>query len=375
MKVQIDKHLYFKPQITSAKEGNRIRDLQNNLMLIIPKSLKSNLKEVLIDFTKLYDVPYVIVDGKDDVKKFVQIRDAHRNYEPRGMLIIGTINHLEGRHYNTVFGNHYGDNVFQDPENSGIFTVPVGRVSGDINTILHHVLMVTGDSDKALVFLPQNSSDNELALEGIQKLGLDSTVINQYDHKNHESLLQDAEIIFQFSNSGSDQDVIHGNLSGWSSKRNQILYANDLLRIKFNNYPLIFSQACNTGNFGTLAQQFLHSRACYFGSSSPTYSFMGNVNFSDWQNNVNSDGWKIGFLDLLDEKKNIGDIKIEIENQFMKRLNIEESKLLQSFLSNQTHKLSNFLKVMTVVQYQFFGNPLRFSTVGMKPDFDLVEVN
>ncbi|MHA1420027.1 MAG: C25 family cysteine peptidase [Candidatus Heimdallarchaeaceae archaeon] len=365
--------LQFNIETGTDDDGDFITDLRKKLLLIIAKKLDGRIKDSVARFCKVVDIPHQIVDGLDNENKYNDIRKAYNEYDPEAILIIGNISQFTGNFYKTQAGRHYSDNVFQDPEQSGTFTTPVGRVSGDIPTIMYHLLLRTGNTNKAAVFLPESSIDNELAIEGIQKLGLDMEIITDYTD-NQKKLLEEAEIIFQYSNSQSDNHAIHGTLSGWITKLKTIFDSRDLLNINFQNYPIVFSQACNTGNFGTFAQQMLRSRACFFGSSSPTYTFK-HVEFRDWENVPSSDGWKIGFLDLLDEKKNIGEIKIEVENRFIKILNSQGKEYLESFKRNQVHRfLPEHSLIVSTIQFQLFGNPLRFSTVGLKPDFDIEEV-
>ena len=344
----------------------------SNLLLISARKHKRT-REELQNYTKALDLPHTVVHSKEIVDVHREVSNAYREYEPEAMTIIGDINEFPANYYRTIHGTHYTDTMFQDPENSGRFTTPVGRVFGSVETIFTHLLMKTGDSNKALAIIPSEEEFATLVLDGLDKLGLETTNVHGIVPEIREDL-EDAELIMQLSNSRDPRKVIHGTLSGWTTIDRSIFSTEDLRDIRFRNYPIVFSQACVVGNHGSFVSQMLRSGALFLGSSSPTFSFMNFQNVEDWKTTPSSDGWKIGLLDLLDEKRNIGEIKIEIENIFSEYLlkKGRHREFFDNFRMNRLTKFDQLLSSVTpVIQYQLFGNPLRFSTVGIEADFDL----
>jgi hypothetical protein len=85
--------------------------------------------------------------------------------------------------------------------------------------------------------------------------------------------------------------------------------------------------------------------------------------FDDWRKCPYADGWKFGFLDLLDSFDFVGEVKIAVDRALTE--NAESSVLTE--LDNVRQGNLNDLTSdhsASIAEWVLYGNPLRFVTIG-----------
>ena len=131
-------------------------------------------------------------------------------------------------------------------------------------------------------------------------------------------------------------------------------------------YPVVFSEACSTALEGPLLQAFLRQGAAYIGSTLDT---LNNIQpFDDWRECAYSDGWKFGFLDLLDSYDHIGEVKLSVDKEITRNLAEGPRREIDQIRSGQTSVVQSD-EALSTIEWTFFGNPMRRSTVGPNADY------
>jgi hypothetical protein len=136
--------------------------------------------------------------------------------------------------------------------------------------------------------------------------------------------------------------------------------------IQFEGYPVVFSEACNTAQEGPLLKAFLNQGAIYIGSTLET---MNNLEpYDDWRDCAYCDGWKFGFLDLLDSYEMIGEVKVNVDSEITAHLAPVVLAELENVRNGTTNTLTSD-RAVSVCEWVLFGNPLRRTTVGPNANF------
>ena len=131
--------------------------------------------------------------------------------------------------------------------------------------------------------------------------------------------------------------------------------------VKFEGYPVVYSEACSTAQEGPLLKAFLNRGACYIGATLDT---MNNVEtFDDWRQCAYADGWKFGFLDYLDTYELIGQVKMYVDREITTHLKLEVMKELEQLNRGASTKIESD-QALSTIEWVLFGNPLRSTTVG-----------
>jgi hypothetical protein len=128
----------------------------------------------------------------------------------------------------------------------------------------------------------------------------------------------------------------------------------------------VYSEACSTAQEGPLLKAFLNSGASYIGATLDT---MNNIEpFDDWRTCAYCDGWKFGFLDLLDSHDLVGEVKLAVDKTLTENLESKAFAELENVRKGETTTLTIDNAVSTA-EWVLFGNPLRSSTIGPNADF------
>jgi hypothetical protein len=174
-----------------------------------------------------------------------------------------------------------------------------------------------------------------------------------------------SEIIFQFSD-GVFTSRIHGTPDRWATHNSVILDHDQVTSIKFEGYPVIYSEACSTAQEGPLLKAFLNQGACYIGATLDT---MNNIEpFDDWKMCPYCDGWKFGFLDELDSHDLIGEVKVSVDRALTENLAPNVIAELENVRKGETTTLT-LDHAVSVSEWVLFGNPLRSTTVGPNANY------
>jgi hypothetical protein len=111
---------------------------------------------------------------------------------------------------------------------------------------------------------------------------------------------------------------------------------------------------------------FLNAGASYIGATLDT---MNNVDpFDDWKMCAYCDGWKFGFLDLLDSHEFIGEVKLEVDKALTQNLESKVFAELENVRNGETTTLT-IDKAVSTAEWVLFGNPLRSAPVGPNANF------
>ena len=182
---------------------------------------------------------------------------------------------------------------------------------------------------------------------------------------DERKLLSVCEFILQFSD-GVFSSRIHGTPDKWATHNSVILSSEQTSTIGFEGYPVVFSEACSTALEGPLLKAFLDQGSIYIGSTLDT---MNNVEpFDDWRACPYCDGYKFGFLDLLDTYELIGQVKMSVDREITRNLDSNAMTELENVRKGNTNTLTNDHAV-SVSEWVFFGNPLRSTTVGPNANY------
>ena len=288
------------------------------------------------------------------------------NFDPnyhRGVLLIGNNKELPATQISYDGAYAFTDWFIQDLDGDDIPDFPVGRIFGPPETVLYHMDPFIVDSDIAVVFDSQPLRSDK-HVRALAELGFDVEVLNRYT-EDEAKLLSVCEFILQFSD-GVFTARIHGTPDRWATHNSVILSHDQASEIKFEGYPVVYSEACSTAQEGPLLKAFLNSGASYIGATLDT---MNNVEpFDDWKTCAYCDGWKFGFLDLLDSHELIGEVKLAVDRTLTENLEPKVFTELENVRKGNTNTLT-IDKAVSAAEWMLFGNPLRSSTVGPNADF------
>jgi hypothetical protein len=96
---------------------------------------------------------------------------------------------------------------------------------------------------------------------------------------------------------------------------------------------------------------------------------MNNVEaFDDWRFCAYADGWKFGFLDLLDTHKLIGQVKVGVDRAIYENLDDIIKKELTAIRKGERFEITSD-NGLSATEWVMFGNPLRRTTVGPAADY------
>ena len=316
---------------------------------------KSKAKELGIDF--------IVEERSSWVFTHKTIKE---NFEPKkheAVLLIGNNRELPGTQIAYEGAYAWSDYFFQDSDGDNIPDIPVGRIYGSPETVLYHIDPLIIDSNIAVVFDSQPGRSMR-HVDSLVSLGFDVEVLKRYTPEE-EKLLSVSEFILQFSD-GVFTSRIHGTPEQWASHNSVILSYKQAQSIKFEGYPVVYSEACSTAQDGPLLKAFLSQGACYIGATLDT---VNNIEaFDDWRDCSYCDGWKFGFLDYLDTFDHIGQVKVGVDAELYKRLSEGVKQELEAVRLGTNSEITSE-NALTVIEWILFGNPLRRTTVGPNADF------
>ncbi|MHA2362109.1 MAG: hypothetical protein ACXAB6_09325, partial [Candidatus Thorarchaeota archaeon] len=88
----------------------------------------------------------------------------------------------------------------------------------------------------------------------------------------------------------------------------------------------------------------------------------------DWRLCPYADGWKFGFLDLLDTYPLIGQVKLGVDQGLTEKLDRKIMNEIDVIRSGDTTHLESE-QATSIVEWVLFGNPLRRTTVGPNANY------
>ncbi len=288
------------------------------------------------------------------------------NYEPgkhEGIILIGSNKELPATQITYQGSYAFTDWFLQDADGDSIPDVPVGRIFGPQETVLYHLDPLIIDSNIAVVFDSQPGRSIR-HVEALRKLGFDVEVLPRFQEKM-KRLLSVCEFILQFSD-GMFDSRIHGTPEKWGTHNSVILDHSQASSIKFEGYPVIYSEACSTAQEGSLLKAFLNQGACYIGATLDTIN--NTQPFDDWRTCAYADGWKFGFMDLLDTHELIGQVKLGVDSAIYENLDSSIKDEIEKIRSGESMEIASE-QALSTIEWILFGNPLRRTTVGPEADF------
>jgi hypothetical protein len=338
------------------------RDILKHMLVVAGKVGQDNLAAYETKAKKL-DCDFVAEKGKSWVLTHKTLK---KNYDPsfhKGVLLIGTNKELPSTQISYQDDYGFTDWFLQDLDGDSIPDFPIGRIFGPPETVLYHMDPFIVDSNIAVVFDSQPER-SDIHVESLVALGFDVEVLDRFSEEERK-LLSMSEFILQFSD-GVFTSRIHGTPDRWATHNSVILSHDQAASIKFEGYPVIYSEACSTAQEGPLLKAFLNQGACYIGATLDT---MNNIEpFDDWRICPYCDGWKFGFLDELDSHDLIGEVKIAVDRAMTHNLDSKVLAELESVRKGETTTLT-LDHAVSVSEWVLFGNPLRSSTTGPNADF------
>ncbi|MHA1577457.1 MAG: hypothetical protein ACTSU3_08865 [Candidatus Thorarchaeota archaeon] len=342
--------------------GKLPRELLDKMLVVCGKVGKENIEQYQSKATEL-GADFVVETGSSWVLTRNTIRDNYDHAHHKGVLLVGSNKELPGTQLDYQGAYAFTDYFIQDFHNDGLPDTPVGRIMGPPETVLYHMDPFIIDSDIAVVFDSQPGRST-LHVEGLAQLGFDVEVLTKFTEEDSE-LLSMCEFILQFSD-GVYTSRIHGTPEKWASHNSLIMSYEQTNTVKFEGYPVVYSEACSTAQEGPLLKAFLNRGACYIGATLET---MNNVEpFDDWRLCAYADGWKFGFLDYLDTYDLIGQVKLYVDREITTHLAQKERKELDQINRGITTKIESD-HTLSTIEWVLFGNPLRNTTVGPDANF------
>ncbi|MFW9889286.1 MAG: hypothetical protein ACFFER_13955 [Candidatus Thorarchaeota archaeon] len=306
---------------------------------------------------------FVIEPGRSWVLTDKTVKDCFEEGKHAGVLLIGTNKELPATQIEYQGSYGFTDWFIQDVDGDEIPDTPVGRIFGPSETVLYHLDPMIIDSTIAIVFDSQPGRSTR-HVEGLKRLGFDVDVLRKFSEKD-KKLLSVCEFILQFSD-GMFDTRIHGTPEKWASHNAVILDYQQASSIKFEGYPVIYSEACSTAMEGPLLKAFLDQGACYIGATLDT---MNNLEpFDDWRFCAYADGWKFGFLDLLDTYELIGQVKVGVDRAIFENLEENVKREIYAVRNGDTFEIISD-NGLSATEWVMFGNPLRRTTVGPAADY------
>ena len=279
------------------------------------------------------------------------------------ILLIGNQKQLPGTPFGYEHEYAWSDFFIEDADDDGVPDTPVGRVFGPPETVLLHIDPPIIDSDLAVIFDSQPGRSSK-HVDSLAKLGFEVEVLKKYKDSK-KKLLEASEFILQFSD-GVVTQRIHGSPEAWASLNEIILSYEQTRKIRFNGYPVVFAEACSTAQEGPLIHAFLQQGACYIGSTLDTIN--NGQPFDDWRDCCYCDGYKFGFLDLLDTFDFIGQVKLNVDRELYMHLNNNVRKEIEMVQTGEKSVVESF-EALTLLEWVMIGNPLRRTTVGPNASF------
>jgi len=342
--------------------GRMKRDLLKHMLVVCGNVGDENIARYEMKAKEL-QADFIIEKGRSWVLTQKTVRNTYDPRYHKGVLLIGTNKELPATQISYDGSFAFTDWFIQDLDGDGIPDFPFGRIFGPPETVLYHMDPYIVDSDIAIVFDSQPERSNT-HVNALAKLGFDVEVLHRYT-EDDAKLLSVSEFILQFSD-GVFTVRIHGTPDKWATHNSVIITHLQASAIKFEGYPVVFSEACSTAQEGPLLKAFLNSGASYIGATLDT---MNNLEpFDDWRRCAYCDGWKFGFLDLLDTHELIGEVKLGVDRTLAENIDSKVFDELESIRKGETTELKSD-NAVSVVEWMLFGNPLRRTTVGPNADF------
>jgi hypothetical protein len=342
--------------------GRTHRDILEKLLFVCGRVGKEDMaiykdkaKELGADFVEALGSSWVVTQ-----------KEVRKEFDPGkhlAILLIGNNKELPATQIGHEGSYAWTDFFMQDVTGDGYPDTPVGRVYGERDTVLYHMDPLIIDSDIAVVFDSQPGRSDK-HVEGLANLGFDVEVLKKYEPEEAK-LLGVSEFILQFSD-GVFTSRIHGSPDRWASHNSVILTHEDAAAIKFEGYPVVFAEACSTAQEGPLLKAFLDQGAVYVGATLDTIN--NSESFSDWRECAFADGWKFGFLDLLDTYDLIGQVKMNVDRAIYERLSAAHLKEVDLVRTGEDPSVKTH-EALSTLEWSLFGNPVRRTTVGPDADF------
>jgi hypothetical protein len=294
--------------------GKMPRDILSKMLVICGK-VGSEAIELYAKKAREIECDFINEKGRSWVLTQKTIRENYDANYHRGVLLIGDNKQLPATQiaYQQMYA--FTDWFIQDLDGDSIPDFPIGRIFGPSQTVLYHMDPLIIDSNIAIVFdsEPGRSSRH---VEGLASLGFDVEILEKFTDRS-KKLMSVCEFILQISD-GIFTSRIHGTPGEWATRNSIILTHEQTSTIQFEGYPVVFSEACNTAQEGPLLRAFLNQGAIYIGSTLET---MNNLEpYDDWRDCAYCDGWKFGFLDLLDSFEMIGEVKVNVDSEITTHL-------------------------------------------------------
>jgi hypothetical protein len=342
--------------------GKMPRDILSKMLVICGK-VGSEAIELYAKKAREIECDFINEKGRSWVLTQKTIRENYDANYHRGVLLIGDNKQLPATQiaYQQMYA--FTDWFIQDLDGDSIPDFPIGRIFGPSQTVLYHMDPLIIDSNIAIVFdsEPGRSSRH---VEGLASLGFDVEILEKFTDRS-KKLMSVCEFILQISD-GIFTSRIHGTPGEWATRNSIILTHEQTSTIQFEGYPVVFSEACNTAQEGPLLRAFLNQGAIYIGSTLET---MNNLEpYDDWRDCAYCDGWKFGFLDLLDSFEMIGEVKVNVDSEITTHLAPVVLAELENVRNGTTNTLTSD-RAVSVCEWVLFGNPLRRTTIGPNANF------
>ncbi|NWF96581.1 MAG: hypothetical protein HXY34_10620 [Candidatus Thorarchaeota archaeon] len=338
------------------------RDLLSQMLVVCGKIGSESID---LCRAKAKEIGVILIECRDSSWQLTlkSIRKHFDTGRHKGVLLLGGSKEIPSTNIMYQGTPGYTDWFLQDVDGDGSPDVPVGRVFGDSATLTYHMDPFIIDSNIAVVFDSQPGRSNR-HVDALVKLGFDVEVLPRYE-PDHSKLLGVSEFILQFSD-GLYSSRIHGTPDMWATHNSLILSHEQAASIKFEGYPVVYSEACSTAREGALVKAFLSRGAAYIGSTLDT---MNNTRpFDDWRDCAYADGYKFGFMDLLDSNGLIGQVKLGVDRAIFEHLGTAETAEIEAIRTGRGTELKSE-KALSAIEWVMYGNPLRRTTVGPNADF------
>ena len=342
--------------------GYMPREILSKMLVVCGKVGKDNVVKYEQKANDL-DCDFIYEEGRSWV--FIQktIRENYDKDRHLGVLLIGSNKELPATQIAYQNAYAFTDWFIQDLDGDSIPDFPIGRIYGSPETVLNHMDPKIIDSNIAIVFDSQPGRSNR-HVEGLAALGFDVEVLGKYTAEERK-LMAVSEFILQFSD-GVFTSRIHGTPDRWATHNSVILTSEQTSTISFEGYPVIYSEACSTAQEGPLLRAFLDQGSLYIGSTLDT---LNNIEpFENWRACPYCDGWKFGFMDLLDTYELIGQVKVNVDRELTSNLDSSVMKELENVRTGVTNTLTND-NAVSICEWVLFGNPLRPTTVGPNANY------
>ena len=343
---------------------------KDRLVIVWSNRLSNAKKDSLRRYCKNQDLISAEIKVRDVFEANREIEKMADQWKSNQFLIIGNAEEFPSLKFMFHGKTCYTDIIYQDLGGNGNISLNVGRVFGNKETILSHLRCNYGDSNLALVF-DTTPKTSELPVKALIDLGFKVELFSSFS-EGRIPLFEGAEMILQYSD-GTILDRVHGDNNSWfgGNPPTRLLSWRDLRKIKFRHYPFVFSEACNTANFGFLVREMLKAGGVYLGAIGPTYN--NPRVYKNWMTCHYCDGYKYGVLDSLGSSETIGEVKAKVDRELFNSLNEKQQKMILD-LEEGKAKGINDIEVLSTIQFMMFGNPQRPVTVGKHPSLKIKEI-